>query len=95
MKLDVKALAIASGILWGGMILLVGAIATIRGPQDGSLYAKELLLLLASIYPGYDGAPSWGSTLIGTLYGAADGLIGGGLLAWIYNRLATGARPSA
>ena len=56
MKLDVKALAIAGAILWGGMILLVGAIATIRGPQDGSLYGKELLLVLASIYPGSRGS---------------------------------------
>jgi len=86
MKMNVKALALSCGVIWGGMLLLVGLIATVRGPQDGSLYGKEFLLLTASIYPGYDGTTGIGSTIVGALYGFLDGLIGGALLAWLYNR---------
>lgn len=87
-RLDWKALGLACGLLWGGAILFVGLVATIRGPQDGSLYGKEFLLLVASVYPGYQGLPTIGQTIVGTVWGFADGFVGGALLAWLYNLFA-------
>ena len=48
MKLSIKGLALASGILWGGSILLVG-VANLIWPSYGVAY----LDLARAIYPGY------------------------------------------
>ncbi len=81
MKLCVRSLALASGILWGGMFLVVGLLNLLGGG-----YGAHLLHFGASIYPGYGGPAGFGSVLVVTLYGLVDGAIGGALLAWLYNR---------
>ena len=91
MKLDVKAMALVLGLLWGGCLLVVGAAATVLGPTAGSYYGKEFLLMIASVYPGYAGTPGWGNALIGAGYGFIDGFVGGAILAWLYNKLARNA----
>lgn len=83
MKLSVKAVAMASALMWGGMILIVG-LCNAAVPA----YGTEFLRLVASIYPGYHAAPGFGSVLIGTVYGLVDGAIGGIVFAWLYNRVA-------
>ncbi len=88
MRLDVRALAVASAILWGGMFLFVG-IANLASSD----YGLRFLDFGASIYPGYDGPSGFGSVLVVTLYGLVDGAIGGALLAWLYTRPAGGAAP--
>jgi len=85
MRLDSKALALACGLLWGGAILVVGLAATTLGVTDGAYYGKDFLLVMASVYPGYDGVPQVGDVVVGTLYGLVDGAIGGLLLGWLYN----------
>jgi hypothetical protein len=88
MKLDIKALAVAIGVLWGGCILFVGLISTANGIHaSGSYWAKDFLLATASVYPGYRGVPEVGDTLLGAGYALVDGLVAGALLAWLYNRL--------
>ena len=82
MKFDIKALALACAIFWGGAILLVGLANLIWAG-----YGQSFLQMLASWYPGYDGGRSIGEVVIVTLYAIADGLIGGALFAWLYNRL--------
>lgn len=82
MRLDVKALAISGAIMWGGSIFLVG-IGEIIWPG----YGLALLDLAASIYPGYTPG-GFGSVIVGTLYAALDGAVGGAVLAWLYNRVA-------
>jgi hypothetical protein len=62
------------------------------GNMMWSGYGQALLDLAASIYPGYDAAPSIGQVLLATLYGLADGAICGALFAWLYNRFAA-AQP--
>lgn len=82
MKFDIKALALACAIFWGGAILLVG-LANLMWAG----YGQSFLQLVASCYPGYNGTRSIGEVVIVTFYAIADGLIGGALFAWLYNHL--------
>jgi hypothetical protein len=85
MSLNVKALALTAALVWGGAILLVGV-----GNQISAGYGSAFLDLIASIYPGY--TPSgFGSVIVATLYGMLDGLVGGAIVAWLYNKIAAGA----
>jgi len=81
MKLDIKALALAAGLLWGGAVLLV-SLGNILWPPYGGAF----LNFAASIYPGYNPTGNLGSAIVGTLYGLVDGAIGGAIFAWLYNR---------
>jgi hypothetical protein len=90
MTFNIRALALASGVFWGGAILITG-VANLIWPG----YGQAFLQLAASIYPGYSGASSFGQVVIGTLYGLVDGTIGGAVFAWLYNCLAACFRPAA
>jgi len=80
MKLSPLALGITVGLICGGAIFLVGVVA-LAAPG----YGDALLSGLASIYPGYDNAGTFGDLLIGMLYFTFDGFCGGLVLAWLYN----------
>lgn len=82
MRLDVKALATAFGLLWGGTVLLMG-----MGHLLWPTYGGAFLDVVASIYPGYQ-VGGVGSVIVGTLYGVVDGAAGGAILAWLYNAAA-------
>ena len=82
MMLNVKALGIASGLLWGACILVIG-LANLAWPG----YGLAFLDLAASIYPGYE-VGGFGSVIWGTLYGLVDGAIAGIIVAWLYNKFA-------
>jgi hypothetical protein len=82
MKMSAMALAVAGAALWGGGLFAVG-LANLAFPS----YGADFLRMVSSIYPGYDGAPHVGSLLIGTVWGLADGWVGGYLLAWLYNQV--------
>jgi len=81
MKLRVKGLALASGILWGVAILGMGLANLVWGS-----YGQQFLQLMASVYPGYHATRSIGEVIVGALYGFVDGLIGGAVFAWLYNQ---------
>jgi hypothetical protein len=81
MKLCIRSIALASGILWGGMFLVVGLMN-----QVGGDYGAHLLDFASSIYPGYGGPAGFGSVLAVTLYGLVDGAVCGAIFAWLYNR---------
>ena len=83
MKLNTKALALASGILWGLAMLVTGLANLIW-----SSYGQQFLQTVASVYPGYHATRSITEVIVGTLYGAVDGLIGGAVFAWLYNQFA-------
>ena len=51
-------------------------------------YGQHFLQTLSSFYPGYHATHSIGQVVIVTLYAMADGLIGGAVFGWLYNRLA-------
>lgn len=86
MKFNIKALALAGAILWGGAVLLVSLANLIW-----SSYALLFLQMLASFYPGYHATRSIGEVVIVTLYAIADGIIGGAVFGWLYNRVARSA----
>ncbi len=50
-------------------------------------YGGQFLQLMASVYPGYHATRSIGEVVVGTLYGAVDGFVGGAVFAWSYNHL--------
>ena len=77
MKLNVKALALALGIIWGGAVFIMAWWATFYGP------AGAVVAFAGKFYLGY-GAGFTGS-LIGLVWGFVDAAIGGLILAWLYN----------
>jgi hypothetical protein len=80
MKLNLRALALTSGILWALALFLTGVINLIwRG------YGDAFLKAMASIYPGYHATASIGDLIVGTVYAFVDGLICGLVFGWLYN----------
>ncbi len=78
MKLNAKAFALASGVLWGLGMFVVTLISAMNG------YATDFLLVMASIYPGF--SLTFTGAFFGAVYGFVDGFVGGWLFAWLYNR---------
>lgn len=77
MKLNVKAFAITCALLWGfGVFICTWWIIAFEG-------ATGEATLLGRVYRGY--SISAAGSVIGLLWGFADGLVGGGVLAWVYN----------
>jgi hypothetical protein len=83
MKLSVKALAITSGLVWGGAILTCGLANLVARP-----YGRRFLELMSSVYPGFHNSRTLGDVLVGSGYGFVDGAVGGGVVAAIYNQFA-------
>lgn len=83
MRLDVTALTLTGGLFWGVAILIVG-VANLISPG----YGRAFLDVAASIYPGYHPGSGAGSVIAATLYGLADGAIGGAIFGWLYNLFA-------
>lgn len=82
MKLDVKAAAMAVGLIWGVLAMFLVGLANMIWPS----YGQAFLDLMASLYPGYKATASIWHVIVGTLYGLVDGAICGALFAWLYNR---------
>ena len=81
MKLDVKAFAIACGLLWCvGLLLATWWIILLDGPNND-------VTLIGRVYRGYE--MTWLGSVIGGAWALADGLIAGAIFAWLYNKLAT------
>jgi len=89
MSLNIRALAIAGAIVWGGCFLLVGLANLIWAS-----YGAVCLEVAASIYPGYDGPDGLWSVIVVTLYALVDGAVAGAVLGWLYNWAAR-TKPAA
>ena len=83
MKINTKALALTLGIFGAGTVLLVSLLNL-----ASNSYGLEFLKLVASVYPGYDFNGSFIDVIVGTLYGFADGFLGGACFGWLYNFIA-------
>ncbi len=82
MRIHVRALGLALGILWGLGVFFLGIAALVIPGQWGD----QMVWILGNVYVGYDASVV--GALIGAVWGFADGFIGGALLAWLYNLLA-------
>ncbi|HUK20941.1 MAG TPA: hypothetical protein VLV45_05210 [Gemmatimonadales bacterium] len=86
MRLNLRALAMALGLIWGGAVFLVG-LANLLLPTYGS----DFLSLIASIYPGYR-VGGFINVIIGTAYALLDGAACGVIVGWLYNIAAPSSR---
>lgn len=79
MKLNIKALALASGLIWGvGLFVMTWWIMLMEG-------ATGDITFIGRVYWGYCISPL--GSLIGLVYGLVDGMIGGAIFGWLYNLL--------
>lgn len=83
MKLSIKGLTIAGGIIWALAILVVGILNIIFAEYGG-----EFLKLMASVYPGYKASATFIDVIVGTLYALLDGAVAGFVFALLYNAFA-------
>jgi hypothetical protein len=75
-KLDVKAFAIAFGLIWGfGLFFLTWWMIAFEG-------ASHAVTLIGLVYRGYNISPL--GSVIGLLWALPDGLVGGAIFAWLY-----------
>jgi hypothetical protein len=82
MRLSIKGIAIASGLLWGSAMLLVGLI-NLAMPT----YGLTFLTMMTSVYPWFHASHTIVSVVIGTVDGVIDGAIAGCLFSWLYNTM--------
>ncbi|MGB8459919.1 MAG: hypothetical protein WCE50_19505 [Candidatus Acidiferrum sp.] len=80
MRLSLKGMAVAGGLLWGGAILFVELINLVR-----PTYGVSFLEVISSVYPFFHVSRSFAAVVIGTIDGLIDGAIAGLLFAWLYN----------
>jgi len=79
MALNVRAFAMASGLVWGLGLFVLGLIATLTGYWVGAVN-----LIGGNFYFGY--APTFKGSLLGLVWGFFDAAICGAVFAWLYNR---------
>ena len=80
MKLNIKAFALACGLIWGlGVFLLTWWIIAFDG-------ATGEVPFIGKIYRGYTISPA--GSVIGLIWALLDGAIGGAIFAWLYNLIA-------
>lgn len=80
MRLSVKGMTIAAGLLWAAAILCVGIIHM----ADPS-YGVNFLQMTSSVYPGFHSAGTAQGLAVGTIEGFIDGAITGLVLSLLYN----------
>jgi hypothetical protein len=77
MKFNVKAFALACGLIWGfGLFLITWWVMLFEGSASD-------LLSIEYVYRGFDISPI--GSMVGLVWGFFDGLIAGALFAWLYN----------
>ena len=87
MKLNIKAFALACGLVWGlALFFLAWWMVMLEGnnPQP---------CLLNRVYPRYTMTPV--GSIIGAVWGFIDAGIGGAIFAWLYNLLADKFKKAA
>jgi hypothetical protein len=79
MKLNIKAFALTCGILWGlGLFFLTWWLIAFGGSTGTPT-------LISKVYLGYTISPI--GSVIGLVYAFVNGLIGGAIFAWLYNKI--------
>lgn len=79
MKLNIKAFSLSIGLLWGfGLFFITWWLILLEG-------ASGDVTIIGRVYRGFNISPI--GSVIGFLWGFVDGIIGGAVLAWLYNTL--------
>ncbi len=78
-KLDVKALGLTLGIVWGAAMFLLGLIGIY------SSWGGGIQEIMSTLYIGYK--PTFLGSIIGGIWGFIDAGIAGVVVAWLYNKL--------
>jgi hypothetical protein len=82
MRLDVRAFAFTSALVWGaGLFAFTWWVIAFDG-------ASGEPTLIGHLYRGYSLSPA--GSVIGLLWALPDGLIFGAIFAWLYNAIAAG-----
>ena len=85
MKLNVKAFAVTCALVWGvGLFILTWWVILWDGVTGEPT-------VIATVYRGFNISPL--GSLIGLLWGLADGLVCGAIFAWLYNKLSGPRTP--
>jgi len=85
MKLNARAFALASAIIWALGVLIAGLLAAYLD------WGTPIIKLMGTCYIGY--APTLVGSLIGAVWGFFDALIGCYAFAWLYNKLCGSGMP--
>ena len=76
MKLNKRAFALATGILWAVAVFVATIYVMIKG-------GGNTIVLLQQFFWGYN--ISFGGAILGLIYGFVWGFIWGWIFAWLYN----------
>lgn len=76
-RISPLAFGLSLGVVWGCSVLLMGLMAHFFE------YGKAFVTAIGVVYVGYE--PSLIGSAIGALFGFVDALVGGALIAWLYN----------
>ena len=77
MRINVKAFALTCGLIWGfGLFALTWWVIAFDGITNE-------VTLIGRLYRGYNISPL--GSLLGLVWGFIDALIGGAIMAWLYN----------
>lgn len=79
-KMNIKGLALAFGLSWGLYMLILGWAA----PYG---WGGTVVDSLSSLYVGFK--PGFAGGIWGGIWGFLDGVVGGALIAYIYNLVVT------
>ena len=78
MKLNIKAMAIAFGLVWGiTLFVITWWIILLEGYSN-------TVTFIGRFYIGHSLTPI--GSIIGFIWGLIDGAIGGAMFAWLYNK---------
>ena len=84
MKLSVKALALSCGIIWGlGLFIITWWVILFEGSTGEPTF-------IGLVYRGYSISPL--GSVFGLIWAFFDGLVGGAIFAWVYNRFVGDAK---
>lgn len=81
MKISVKAMTLAFGLVWGLYAVGGTGLLNLLWPP----YGQHALETFSSVYPGYHATQSFGQVLVAVAYGTLDGGAAGCLISLVYN----------
>lgn len=85
MKLNIRALAVAFGLVWGfGLLILTWWIMLFEG-------ATKEKTIIGKVYRGYEISPR--GSLIGLVWGFVDAFVGALAFGWLYNCIVERSNP--